>query len=488
MKIYCDHHTCRLEGTRDELREVHWEFSGVVNDQPYTLLLRHPDGYSMIWTGLLDHLEEKMRGRMPLEIYNRPEPGPQIDRIGDIDLDGVELRDYQQAAIRVALTSKRGIIEAGTGSGKTEIALGILKWLLDNRCIQTATIIVNTDRLADQTKDRMIARGFPEGLIGMVKQGQIETDRPILVAISNSLYRGIQSGWSSILGALSGSHALIFDECHHLKSQSWATIGAYCPAEWRFGFSATPFSSPQGTDLLDLQCQGVVGPLVYRLPSWILIEQGLLAQPEIHPIPANTLLLNPEEGDWTTVYREGIVKNEPRNQLIANAAAWSYEKGCSTVVFVQHKQHGHLIHEILTRKGYEDSILCTGGKEVFVWDRGVIRRQKWELDQLHRHISQPSISICTPFLDEGVDISGINFIVYAAANKHPRQLLQRLGRGMRLKENSVLGNRCIVIDFLDEAHPYLRNQSSKRMKVYRSSKLKIEKETNLLQEIYLAGK
>jgi len=241
MKIYCDHHICRVEGEREEMLELHWRLSGTANDKPFTLMLRDPNGGQMIWTGLLDHVERELGALFPIEVHNRPEPGPDIDKIEPVTLQGIDLREYQQAAIRVALNAKRGIIEAGTGSGKTEIMIGILQWLLDHKRIRTATIIVNTDRLADQTKERMIARGFPEGLIGVLKGGQIVTDRPLTVAISNSLYRGINSGWSSILSLLRESHALIFDECHHLRAESWANIGSICPAEYRYGFSTTPF-------------------------------------------------------------------------------------------------------------------------------------------------------------------------------------------------------------------------------------------------------
>jgi superfamily II DNA or RNA helicase len=63
------------------------------------------------------------------------------------------------------------------------------------------------------------------------------------------------------------------------------------------------------------------------------------------------------------------------------------------------------------------------------------------------------VLIATTIFDEGVDVSGINCLFLAAGGKSMRQLLQRIGRGLRKKSDGS----CIEVydDVLDYHNEHL---------------------------------
>jgi len=487
MKVYYDHHLCRVEATPYELQELHAWLTDTTKKEVVSALRwsgAHPYcGDPLIWTGLLDQTRDWAAAHnIPFEVEGYVDRSVSFSEIEPPELRGIELRDYQVAAIKQAIHRGHGILQMGTGAGKTEIFVAILKWYLDHGKIENGLIVVGTERLLEQTKLRLIERGVPDEMVGVLGNGRQALKQPITVAISNGLYNGVKSRRSSFLEALSAKQAVIFDECHHLRSESWSAIAAEIPAPYRFGASATPFNNPLADAVDDRIVVGATGEVVYSLPAWVLVQEGLLAEPEVRTVAIHSTetpdgvdgKLSHLIRDWADVYRYGIVANPHRNAEIVHLTQHYANQGCSVLVFVHHKRHGHDLLRRCAEDGYgEASIFTTGKKEVWTAPYGTVKKEKWDLERLHEFISQPSITFATPVLDEGVDISGINAIIYAAAGRSPRQLLQRLGRGMRVKEGSVLGNRCHVIDFMDLTHPYLKHQSLTRFSIYRNHRIPV---------------
>ena len=68
--------------------------------------------------------------------------------------------------------------------------------------------------------------------------------------------------------------------------------------------------------------------------------------------------------------------------------------------------------------------------------------------------------ILTNIFDEGVDTPEVDALIMAAGGKSSIETLQRLGRGMRAKED----NRVFVFDFYDTTHIYLNRHAEARRK------------------------
>ena len=73
------------------------------------------------------------------------------------------------------------------------------------------------------------------------------------------------------------------------------------------------------------------------------------------------------------------------------------------------------------------------------------------------------IMIVTPIYDEGVDIPNINCLFLVAGGQSLRMLLQRIGRGLRAKED---GSGVEVYDSLDLHNSYLAQHTKRRYSIY----------------------
>lgn len=81
------------------------------------------------------------------------------------------------------------------------------------------------------------------------------------------------------------------------------------------------------------------------------------------------------------------------------------------------------------------------------------------------------VIIATSILDEGVDISGIDVLIHVAGGKSLRQVLQRVGRSLRKKEED---NSTIIFDFLDNTNVFLQRHGEERQEIYEKEQFDID--------------
>jgi superfamily II DNA or RNA helicase len=84
------------------------------------------------------------------------------------------------------------------------------------------------------------------------------------------------------------------------------------------------------------------------------------------------------------------------------------------------------------------------------------------------------IIVSTNILDEGVDIKDISVLILAFPRKSYRQVLQRIGRGLRKAKNKDF---LTVYDFLDEEDKYLKGHYLKRTKFYEKEQFEYKFDT-----------
>lgn len=144
---------------------------------------------------------------------------------------GSSLRGYQLRAADEAvrqLAKKRNLcIQAPCGSGKTEIAIEILrrthklKWLF----------IVHTNVLAEQTERRFREAGIDVERYG-ISDDEVP-DAPVIIAsIQLVLIRDVNRKLKP--------DAICFDEAHHYEARNWSQLCEWYPNALRLGMTATP--------------------------------------------------------------------------------------------------------------------------------------------------------------------------------------------------------------------------------------------------------
>ena len=139
----------------------------------------------------------------------------------------------------------RGVVVLPTGAGKTFVAVMAIE-----RRPRSTLVVVPTLDLLHQWFD-LLESAFARS-IGIIGGGYYEP-APITVTTDDSAYLHAEK-----LGHRFG--LVVFDECHHLPSESYAMAARALLAPFRLGLTATP----ERTDGGEARYAELIGPIVYR--------------------------------------------------------------------------------------------------------------------------------------------------------------------------------------------------------------------------------
>lgn len=343
------------------------------------------------------------------------------------NLHYLTLYDYQIETVKTCIEEVNCIIKLPTSSGKTEIFLSICNLLK----IKTLILFSRID-LARQTLRRSKKANLDSGIV----QGQeVDEDHQIIMCTVQSAHK-LKEKYQMV----------IVDECHRARGKQYDKILKRKDFLFRFGFSATPFVKDQ---YKKAKVKKWLGNIAYELPAEKLVNEGKIAKPIINIIH----IVNPplsNDYSWQDAEWCGIVENDYRNNKITELC----NELDNILVLVKKIQHG----KILERK-IPNAIFLSGCSEVI--DR-IKYVQKFE-------DGENIILIASTIFDEGISIKSIRNLIIAGGGKSYIKTIQRIGRGLRIKDNKSTVN---VYDFLDDIHKILSRHSLERIKNY-------EKEFNL---------
>ena len=204
---------------------------------------------------------------------------------------------------------------------------------------------------------------------------------------------------------------------------------------------------------------GCTGKIIIKISNQFLIDNGYSAKPTVYMID-----LDCEEvvgGDYRDAYDEGIIHNHDRNMAFSTIIAERANSQHQCLIIVNETSHGENISELLETMGIES--VFTHGKRASGFREDALEGFK---------TGAIRVLIATPILDEGVDVSGINCLFLMAAGKSMRQLLQRIGRGLRKKAD---GSGVEVFDCLDYHNEYLAEHTLERYNTYKAEGFEVIK-------------
>ena len=369
----------------------------------------------------------------------------------------IELRPYQIEACDRAMIAKRGVFDAATGTGKTEIMGEMIR-----RLACRSLIIVASRDLARQTIRRFqgterdagrltFPNADPEHLYGIVGD-DVDSPGLVTVALYQTLVRrlmpvctlcgasgeleqrtcGVRKGGQRCGGELDFTEseaaqewlasfdALHLDECHRASAQTWWPVVNSIPAYWRFGYSATPFKSDPITEL---KLVGATGEIFYSLPAKEAVKDGWLTEPFVITVDPNFPPLHDEE-QYIDSYRDGIVEHVKRNRLIAAIAQGTSEEwNVPTLILVQWIEHGRNIRRALREIDV---------RAEFISGQASTEERLAIMEALRD--GRIKCVISTTIFDEGVDVPEIGALILAGGGKAPHKVIQRIGRGLRVVE------------------------------------------------------
>ena len=364
----------------------------------------------------------------------------------------ISLRPYQVECIDKMISKVQGIIQMPCGAGKTTTATCAM--LLSG---EATLVLTHTKEILDQwiqtierigkKKVRRISSDNKNISYLPLKKGEVAVG--MIQTITSKLKSSDAQKIKTLLGSVG---CVITDEAHHVPAEQWKSIVDYIPARYRWGLTATPDRS----DGLGFMLNVFIGPLLYKVSTKFLIDQGYLQSPTIIPIATG---YTPQKQDYgfvqgnrnTLNYTKAvssICKDSARNKLISDLAIQAYKKKRQTLILVSRKSNANTIYKLLIQKGVKSCIMTS---DISSDNRDLALR-------LFRKGSVKVI-IATQLADEGLDVPNIDCIISASPAKHHGRVLQRVGRALRLG-----GSSPIVFDLVDEQE--FRYQFNHRSRAY----------------------
>ncbi len=414
--------------------------------------------------GLLEKVKKFLleNNDIPIITDNRSQKiiNPALDLTNNLTKYNLIPRDHQIRIANITNQYDRGIIRAATGSGKT-LCTALIAAKLNK---PTIIYVIGLD-LLDQFH-KLFSKLFDEK-IGYIGNGICDPQRITIASIwtigrslsldsKNIINDDIdilekdldKSNYQKIIDLLNNTKLHIFDESHVAATDTISTIYKNIDPEYIYGFSGTPFRD----DNSDLLINGILGEQIIDVPASELIAKGLLAAPIIKFVAVPKLYIE-NSNQYQSVYKEYVVENIVRNNLIVKSVQSLLSKNYTPLVLFKQIKHGDILLEKLTNA----NIKC----EMLYGNDTIARRNEVKEMLVNKKIE---VILASTIFDLGVDIPELNALVLCGGGKSSIRALQRIGRVLRMFPGKKFA---AIIDFYDQVR-FLKKHSIIRYNIYSS--------------------
>jgi superfamily II DNA or RNA helicase len=371
-------------------------------------------------------------------------------------------RPEQSSAVTAWGSARRGVIVMPTGTGKTEVALEIMR----RAAVSTLVITPVRDLMYQWHRRILKGLGYDAGIVG----DGIHRVLPVAVTTYDSA--GIH------MERLGNQFAMvIFDECHHLPGAMRRDAARMSAAPLRLGLTATP----DRADGRHADLDWLIGPRLYELPL-AAVRGKVLADYQVIRIPVH--LVEGEQARYNSLARQvRRYVSERRQQdpgytweqLLADSgkdpaarqAALAYRTKKSIEDRAEEKLR---VLEDLFRLHAGCPCLVFAGSNTMA--RDVSRRflipcllnhckkaERLEWLQGLADGTYPAL-VANQVLDEGVDVPEVKVAIVIGGTSATKQAKQRLGRVLRRSGNSrATLYEVVCIDTKEEERSRQRRRS-----------------------------
>lgn len=443
----------------------------------------------------IDNLKEKLTVTPNVNIdYGIPEPFPVyrespykfympkyygIEHLGnpeanilpeglDIELkisDDFETRPNQKAPIEAAyqrlITTGGGILSLGTGYGKTNIALYLIKLLK-----KKALIIVHKEFLMNQWIER-IEQFFPGTRVGKIQGPNIEIeDKDIVIGMLQSI-----SGKVYALDTFDSFGIVVIDECHRIPCQHFSKALLKINCRMMLGLSATPKRDDGLTKVL----KWYIGDIIYEgineniknieIRRYVIKSDNEKYQKEI---------MNQRGTPMMPRMIGNIVEYDVRNQFIVSMVKDMVGEGRKILILTDRRLHLETLRAMV-----EEDNICSCGYYIGGMKQSELKESEGK-DLILGTFSMAA---------EGMDIPSLNTLILASPKS---KITQAVGRIIRKKHENCPP---LVIDVVDKFSIFC-SQGNKRLAFYKKTGYPIynydvvctEDEINIVYKDYIEPK
>ena len=345
----------------------------------------------------------------------------------------LELREYQKPIVEEIIKHREGLVVMSTGTGKTVVALNVIK-----RLGLTATILVPKTNLAKQFYDECV---LWLGITPAMIDGARKEVGPITIATFQSLFNN-----EALLKRVSeNTSILIVDEAQEaVTDRRIEVLDAFKP-KYMYGLTGTPMREDGKTKAIN-----------YFFGSAIAEYHKTQMTPQIEVWESGAKI---PVDDYPRMIDE-LVEHADRNVMISGIITGEFVSGRKILVLTKRVEHAKTL--------FESFKLVPGAHLISSEDKG----KDLLLADLKSGNKKFSIIFgTTALLSVGTDIPSLDTLIIACDMKGEVLTIQSVGRILRLFEGKPSPK---IIDITDNANVILRRQANARQMVYAAKKWPIQ--------------
>lgn len=356
------------------------------------------------------------------------------------------LRDSQIPAAEAMLESLkstgRGILNAGCGFGKTNIALYLACFL----GVKTLFLVDKTF-LMDQIRDRIYEFTNCEN-VGIVQQQKVETDNDFVIGMIQTMRdRDYPPGTFDDFGFV------IFDECHHMASETYQKCFRKYNSMYMMGMSADDSRADGLFGIVEWN----LGKIVYRAPKR---NVGTVYAKMIH-IKSNNSALKVIRCYDKEVNHSAMVTNVTefhlRTVFILKCIRVLLMMGRKILCLSERVQHLEIIaammdhsSDLRDRYGY-----FIGGK----------KNRKLLAEAATKDVVLGTFQMAS----EGLDIDTLNTVILCSPKSSVNQSVGRI-----IRKESYESLKPLIVDIVDDNNEIFYRQSNKRARYYEEYEYQVQ--------------
>lgn len=362
----------------------------------------------------------------------------------------IALYPYQAKAVEACLAGQYGILQSPAGSGKTEMAIALVK-----RWGKRTLFLTHTLDLLKQAKDRAIMRGIPQDLIGTITEGKVNIGSGITFATIQTMCRLDLAQYKDLWDVI------IVDECHRCSGTPTAMTQFFkvlnsLSARHKYGLSATVHRS----DGMIKATYALLGKVVHTVPDEAVGDR--IMKVGIAPVFTGVKLSNEcLNTDGTLNYSRLIsylCEDFQRNHLISSRIVAESEH--PSLILSDRLGHLETLMSTLPRKMQEQAVMISGK---MTSKKGKAEREQAIEDM--RTGKKKYLFATYSLAKEGLDIPCLERLYMATPQKDYAIVTQSIGRIARAAEGK---QNPVCFDFIDDIR-YLFKSYKKRCSTYKKN-------------------
>jgi superfamily II DNA or RNA helicase len=329
------------------------------------------------------------------------------------------------------------MIVSAVGTGKTEMALGVLEAEIEDNLLHRALWLAHRTELISQPYER-IQRHFPALVaagVGIVEADVDEYGARVVIATVQTVSQ--ETRLERVLASGAISH-LVIDEAHHGVAATYLRVAnrlreAFAPGRLRvLGLTATPRGGSGARGLGDL-FQSVAFSFTLRRA----IKAQVLAPFEAQAVelPVSFRDVQVRDGDYQQE-QSGAVLSHPHALAVIVKAWRQYADGRPTLAFTASVAQAHALAQ--TFQNASIAAVAVDGSTPKDERADILRRFK---------AGEVTVLCNCSVFTEGLDLPMASCLVQARPTRSDSLYLQMLGRVLRLYPGKA---SALVLDFVPE--------------------------------------